>query len=132
MASTARLTPAEGRRFGLPVGTALLVFATLLWWRSRSSAAVIVAGLGGALIIAALVVPARLGPAFGAWMALARAISSVTTPLFLGAVYFGLLTPVGVILRLVGKDPLAVPKGTGLWRERVTARERRGDLNRQF
>ena len=64
-----RLTPAEGRRFGLTVGVAFLVLAGLLhFWRHKETAAVVAGGLGVLLVAAGLVIPGRLGPLHRAWM----------------------------------------------------------------
>lgn len=128
----ARLTPTEGRRFGYTVGAAFLALAAVLWWRGRNNGALVAAAIGGVLILAALLAPGGLGPVYRAWMGLARIISRVTTPVFLGAVYFLLITSVGLVLRVLGKDPLARATAGGTWRTRNSPADRRSDLKRQF
>ncbi len=128
----ARLTPQEGRRFGLTVGAAFLVLAGIVWWRGRMLGAVALGILGGLLIIAALALPGRLGPVYRGWMGLALLLSKVTTPIFMGIVYLLVLTPIGLVLRLVGRRPLAQPSPTGsLWVRREPGK-RQSDLLRQF
>ena len=127
----ARLTPADNRRFALTVGVAFLLLAGLLWYRGRLGGAPVAALAGGVLVLSGLIVPARLGPVHRAWLGVARAISVVTTPVFLGAVYFLLLMPVGIVLRLVGRDPLAAKGRESLWHARKGAGSR-SDLTRQF
>jgi hypothetical protein len=39
-------------------------------------------------------------------MGLAHAISRVTTPIFLGLVYFLTIMPIGLIMRAVGRNPI--------------------------
>src|SRR5438093_4840490 len=90
---SARLTVAEGRRFGLTVGAAFLALAGLAWWRGRVLTFDVAVGVGLALVIAALVVPARLGLFYRLWMGLAAVMSKVTTPIFMGIVYFVVVTP---------------------------------------
>ncbi|HEY3123199.1 MAG TPA: SxtJ family membrane protein [Thermoanaerobaculia bacterium] len=102
----ARLRPEEGRKFGLSVGTAFLVLAGLLWWRERVAGAAICAAIGGLLAIAGLLVPAQLGPVYRGWMAFAGLLSRVTTPIFMGVVYFLILTPIGGVMRLFRRNPL--------------------------
>jgi hypothetical protein len=129
----ARLTTAEGRKFGLTVGAAFLALAALLWWRGRTLSAPAVAILGVALVLAGVAVPARLGPVQRAWMALGAAISKVTTPIFLGAVYFLAFVPVGFLMRLAGRNPLARARSAGsYWVGRTGVSEARHDLERQF
>jgi hypothetical protein len=47
------------------------------------------------------------GGVYRAWMRLALLLSRITTPLVLGIVYFLVLTPTAVVMRLMGKDPMA-------------------------
>ena len=104
----ARLTVRKGRDFGLTVGAAFLILAALLWWRAQGSLAAVLtlptdlrfrhglsvtfALLGAALALAGVALPTRLGGLERAWMYLAHAISKVTTPIFMGVVYF-VVTP---------------------------------------
>jgi len=91
----------------------------------------ITASLGALLWVAGLVAPAQLGPVYRGWMRLALAISKVTTPIFMGVVYFLVFTPAGAIMRLVGKRPIVHPVSNGsVWYD-ATVRPR-GDLTRQF
>jgi hypothetical protein len=127
-----RLTAAEARRFGYTVGAAFLVLGGLLAWRGRSTGAMVAASLGGALVLGALVFPAGLRPVYRVWMGFAKVMSRVTNPVFMGVVYFLLLTPVGIVMRMLGKDPLARRSAAGSgWRTRP-AGQRRSDLKRQF
>lgn len=128
-----RLTSREGRSFAFPVGVAFLVLAGVLyWWRDHVAAAAVSGGLGAGLLVAGLVMPARLGPLLRAWMALAHALSRVTTPVFMGLVYFGVLTPTGLVRRGIGRNPIRHPaKDDSFWVMRPEG-QRRSDLRRQF
>jgi len=75
-------------------------------------------------------VPGRLGPVQRTWMALAHAISRVTTPIVIGVIFFGVLTPAGLIANALGHHPL-VRKGATVWVPRPPD-ARKSDLNRQF
>ena len=126
------LTPRALREFAMTVGIAFLVLAALAAWRGRVVPPIVLAALGVTLVIAGLVAPVRLAPVYAAWMALALAISRVTTPLFMGIVYFVLLTPLGLVMRLFGHRALERGDGQGTqWVERP-ASARRSDLRRQF
>jgi hypothetical protein len=127
------LSPGDGRRFGFTVGAAFLALAGLAAWRGRLLEAGAFVALGGVLVAAALLVPARLGPVYRWWMALATALSRVTTPLFMGLVYFALLTPTGLMLRLAGRSQLVRPRSTrSFWVTRNPRARRRTDMERQF
>lgn len=127
----ARLTAGEGRRFAFTVGIAFGVLGAISAWRGHYFAPRILATLGGILLLAGLVVPGRLSRAHRAWMALARAISRVTTPVTVGALYFVVLTPVGLLMRALGRNPLRRrERNGGFW---VPAdSDGRSDLEAQF
>jgi hypothetical protein len=103
----ARLTAAEGRKFGFTVGTAFLVLGGIVMWRGKQRTATVLLTLGGLLIVAALVAPTALGPVERGWMKLAHLISKVTTPIFMGVTYFIVITPIGYIRRLAGGSIIA-------------------------
>ena len=128
----AGLEAAKGRRFGYTVGAALLVLgAVFAGLRHRPLVGGILAGVGGLLILGAAGAPAALVPVEREWMRAAAAISRVTTPVFMGAIYFLVITPVGVAMRLVGHRPLIAREELGsYW---VTPPSKgRSDLTRQF
>ena len=127
-----RLSPAEGRKFGVTVGVAFLVLASLLhFWRHKETAGAITGGLGVLLIVAGLALPAHLGLLLRAWMGLAHAISKVTTPIFMGIVFFVVMTPIGLLGRLFGRRSLVHREQNGsFWVEPVSGG--RSDMKRQF
>ena len=95
------------RDFGLLVGGVFLAVGG--WWLYRGrfpavASALFILGatlaLLGAVRPKALVVPNRL------WMGMAEAMGFVTTRVILGIVFFLLVTPIGLIRRLSGGDPL--------------------------
>ena len=128
----ARLTSAQGQRFGLTVGGAFLVFAAIAWWRGHPTTTTVLGTLGGVLSVAGLIIPTLLGPVERAWMQLAHLISKVTTPIVMGVMYLLVLTPVGLIRRAVGGNPLVhEPQSGSYWKSRPEGK-RAGNLTRQF
>jgi hypothetical protein len=124
-------TRSDGRRFAFPVGTAFLLLAAILLWRERTLLSSVAAGLGVFLYAAGLLAPARLGPLFRAWMALALAISKVTTPIFMGIVYFLVITPTGIVMRALGRNPIVHRARDDSYWVKTDGRNS-GDLRRQF
>jgi Saxitoxin biosynthesis operon protein SxtJ len=121
----------EGRKFGFSVGLAFLALGALAWWRGRGLTADVFFCVAGVLLAAALVVPAHLGPVERAWMRLALLISRVTTPILMGAVYFLVVTPTGLLMRVFGRNQLTSRRDREtLWVSR--GESRRSDLRRQF
>ncbi|MDX1577789.1 MAG: SxtJ family membrane protein [Gemmatimonadota bacterium] len=124
-------TRAELRKFGLSVGTAFGVLAGIFAWRGHETPAIVLGAVAGFLVVGGALGPGLLGPVEKAWMAMARAISKVTTPLFLGIVYFLVLAPVGIVRRTLGSHPLRhTPENDSYWADRGDSVA--SDLERQF
>jgi saxitoxin biosynthesis operon SxtJ-like protein len=129
----ARLSARAGRLFGLQVGAAFLVLGAVASWRGHPRSAVVLGALGGALVVGGLLVPDRMDPIYRGWMRLAAAISKVTTPVVMGALYFLVLTPTGLLLRAFGHRALAPTRGaSSAWVPRDATRGGRSDLKHQF
>jgi hypothetical protein len=127
------LSAAEGRRFGLLVGAAFLGLAGLTAWRGHSIEPWILGSAGTVLVGGALVAPARLEPVRRWWLALAAAISSVTTPLLMGVIYFTIVTPIGWLRRLAGGNRLIRRRSSKtFWVERGGEAGRPVDMEHQF
>ena len=95
------------REFGLIVGGVLLLLS--LWWLYRGKfphALQITMPVGAALILLGLVFPRALIWPNKAWMAFAEALAFVSTRIILAVVFFGIVTPIGLVKRLFGWDPL--------------------------
>jgi hypothetical protein len=103
---SARLTRREARRFGLVVGSAFLALGLLVWWRGHPLVSQVFWVIGAALVLSGIVLPDHLHLVYRAWMGLALAISKVTTPILMGFLYFGVITPIGLIRRVLGHDAL--------------------------
>jgi hypothetical protein len=125
------LTPAEGRKFGFTLAAAFGVLAAIAWWRGGERAPIVLGTVAGLFLLGGALLPSRLGPVQRAWMGMAHAISKVTTPIFMGAVYFLVITPAGLLRRLFGANALRATQGKPSgWVDRRASP--RGDLTRQF
>ena len=70
-------------------------------------------------LLGGLLAPTRLGPIEKAWMAFARAISRVTTPIFMAIIYFFVITPTALVRRKLGKRTLSpVRSASTYWVQR--------------
>jgi len=95
------------REFGLIVGSVFVLLAG--WWFYRGKflhASQVILPLGALLVFLGLVFPRALVLPNKAWMALAEVLSFVMTRIILAIVFFLVVTPIGVIKRLMGWDPL--------------------------
>jgi len=128
----ARLNLSEGRSFGFTVGIAFLVFAGVFLWRDHRLPGIVSAVSGGVLILMGFFAPHALGPVKRVWMRLAHLISKVTTPVFMGIVYLTVVTPTGLIMRMIGKNPLRKSGRERSWWRETDGVGRPEDMRRQF
>ena len=97
------------RSFGLVVGGVFIGIAALIAWRhgwTLTPWAIGFGGVGSVLVLLGLVAPAVLRPAFRVWMGLAVVLGFVMTRVLLTLVFVLLVVPIGLALRLAGKDLL--------------------------
>jgi hypothetical protein len=96
------------------------------WWALAVSAA---------FMAVALLRPALLAPLNRAWMRLAVLLNRVTTFAVLAIVFFGVVTPTAILLRLLGRDVLRLrrdPRARTYWTERVPPGPEPGTMVNQF
>lgn len=95
------------REFGVLVGGALVLLGG--WWLYRGkfwAVADAFLTVGAMLVVLGALFPRALSLPYRMWMALGEALSVISTGLILVVVFFAVVTPVGVIKRLCGWDPL--------------------------
>ncbi len=112
------------RSFGWVVGGVLLVIAAVVWWRNDfalTTVAYVLGSLGGTLVVLGLAVPVVLKPVYRVWMALAVVLGFIMTRVILSVVYYLVMTPIGLAMRLFGKDPMhrrIDPEASSYWIEK--------------
>ena len=127
----ARLTTKEGRDFAFPVGGAFALLAAIAFWRHHPVSWRVFAGLAGALLVSGALIPRSLGPVLRAWMGFAHVLSRITTPIFMGAIYFLILTPMGLGMRLFGRNAMRHDaKQDSFWSDPPSGG--RSDMEHQF
>lgn len=83
----------------------LAIIGAFLFWKDRPAAPYFI-GLAVFFLVSGLVIPVILMPIEKAWMALAKALSIVVTFILLTLTFIIVITPMGLLLRLIGKDLL--------------------------
>lgn len=118
------MTPAELRKFGLVTGAIIILFigGFLPWWWNRDILhwQQVTLPLGGALIVWALAHPASMIYFYKPWMKLAEGLGFINTRIILFVVFYLLFFPMGIIMRLLGKDPMQRKIDTALASYRIT------------
>ena len=110
---------ASDRQFGVVAGVFLVAVA--VWPALRhGKIRVAVLGAGLAIWLVAAVAPLMLHPLNRAWTALGLLLARVMNPVVMAALFFLVFTPMGLLLRLLGKDPLRLRRSADAtyWIER--------------
>ena len=91
-------------------GLWLACFGGLAVWegaiKSRANAAMVLAALALGVGPLGLIWPRLVRPIYVGWMVLAFPIGWTVSQLILVLLYYGLFTPIGLIFRVIGRDPL--------------------------
>ena len=97
----------EDRKFGFVVGGVFALLGGLLaFWRHRTGWGLALGIPGVALVLLAAAAPGLLAAPHRGWLAFARVLGRINAFVFLSIVFFLILTPLGVVLRLFGRDEL--------------------------
>lgn len=97
--------PASARAFGWVMAVALLLGSALAFYKGHGSYRWwAIAALLFALL--AQWSPKLLEPLNRLWMALGLLLGRIMTPIVMGLIYFGVITPIAVLARWRGVDPL--------------------------
>lgn len=106
----------EERNFSRVVGVVTMALAALQLWRGRQTAAGVAAAIGAALLVAGALAPAALVLPNRVWRRIGHALGWVNTRILLSLFFFLVLTPVGLVMRLAGKDPLDMRGHGSTWK----------------
>jgi hypothetical protein len=114
------VTPSSNRALGCVFAAALGLFG--LWPIVRGAPVRPWAlALAAAFLVVAWLRPALLGPLNRVWTRLGLLLHAVVSPLVMGVVFYGVVAPMGLGMRLLGKDPLRRrldPSAASYWIER--------------
>jgi hypothetical protein len=127
--------PRELRKFGLLVGGVFAAIGLVMWLRHKPHFPWFLApGLG--LMAFGSVAPKALKPVYVAWMAMAFALGFVVSHVILTLFFFLVITPIGLVARLAGKDFLRLksdPAAATYWIRREQREPKQpADYEKQF
>lgn len=94
------------RTFGLLVGGIFLLMGLWPLVLRGEGPRLWAIGLGSSLMVLGVAFPLSLKPVYAVWMRIGHALGWINTRIVLGAVFFGLITPIGLLLRLFGRDAM--------------------------
>ena len=121
------------KSFGITIGIILFIISGLLMYSGKESyqliaiAASIFIGLG-------LILPVLLKPIYFVWMTFAAILGWVMTRVILSLVFYLIMTPIGLLTKLLGEDFLALKKikSDSYWNYRDSSEELNQNYEKQF
>lgn len=123
----------ELRSFGLLVGGVFSVIGAWPLLLRGEPVRLWAVTLGGGLILLGCVLPRALALLYQGWMWIGQTLGWINTRILLGLVFYGLITPTGILFRLMGKDVMRQNFAQGSPTYRVLRRPRpRGHMKYQF
>lgn len=96
-------TPEQSRDTGL--AAVLICLLLTCYWNFRQFIPLAIL-----LLLATMVWPGFFRPLAGLWFGLAHLMGAVVSRVVLATLFFGVVTPIGLIRRLLGADPLQLKK----------------------
>lgn len=125
---------ASNRSFGLVF---TIVFAVVGLWPLLDSQpprlwALIIAGV---FLLFAVAIPVLLAPLNRAWARLAELLQRIVSPIVLGFLFFVVVMPIGLLMRLLGRDLLRLkmdPEAETYWIPRSPPGPPPATMNKQF
>lgn len=115
----------------LLIGFGAIVAAVLYRRFESHTPAVVAFSVAGAVGLVGLAVPLLVRPVYVVWMGLAFPIGWTVSHVMMLAVFFLVLTPVGLVMRLCGRDPMQ-RRFDGEAKSYWLPRPSRGDLKSYF
>lgn len=97
----------ELRKFGFLMSVCFILLGGLFLWRDKGFYWCFFI-LSAFFLFFALVLPGALGKIYKSWMALSRIMGFFMSRLILSILFYLVLTPMGILMRLFGKDLLDI------------------------
>ena len=134
--------PRALRKFGLLFCVLSAALAGYLVWSRGVDSPTVPGAISAALLLLSLGLPSLLKPVWWPWMVVARVLGFVNSHLLLAVVFYLMFTPIGLVMRLLGRDPLGdrdfgrarqiAADGGSLWQRREKAQLSLHHYERQF
>lgn len=121
------------RSFGLVIAAALGVIAAIRLWHGSGIVYLLIAA--GAFATLALIAPPLLRPLNILWFRFGLLLHAVVTPVVLGLMFYTTITPIGWLMRALGKRPLSLgfdPAAKSYWVHRTPPGPAPDSLSNQF
>ena len=122
------------RSFGVTIGIIILIISGFLFYRENESSQLFIY-IGASFIGLGLIIPIMLKPIYLLWMTFSVILGWFMTRLILSLLFYLVITPIGLVLRIAGKDLLELKKKENqgsFWNFRNRDTEQNQNYEKQF
>jgi len=122
------------RSFGVTFGIIFLIIAGFLYFQEKDSFQLFIY-LAGSFSFSGIILPIVLKPAYMIWMIFAVILGWFMTRVILSLLFYLIITPIGLFLRILGKDLLGLKEAKNqksYWSMRNSEKEQKQNYEKQF
>ena len=122
------------RGFGITIGIIFLIVAGFLFYKENDSFQLFIY-IAGSFMSLGFLVPIILKPIYLVWMIFAVILGWFMTRFILSLLFYLVITPIGLVLRIMGKDLLELRKEEvqdSYWNMRNSEKEQNQNYEKQF
>ncbi len=121
------------KSFGITIGIVLFIISGLLMYYGKE-AYQLIAIIASTFIGLGFIFPVLLKPIYFPWMIFATILGWIMTRFVLSIVFYFILTPIGLVTRILGEDFLALKKlqSDSYWNHRDSSKELNQNYEKQF
>lgn len=135
--STHEIETSSDRSFGLTVGGILALIEAYRLWSSGmlDTLGIVLLCVAAPLFLLGLIYPKALAPLNKAWTKLGFLMFKIVNPIIMFAIYVLTIVPIGLILKVMGKDPMRMKlekDAKTYWIERDPAGPSPESMTKQF
>lgn len=102
----------SNKKFGFFFSTVFLIVATYFFFIERQTVASILFCIALVFVITTVFKAESLMPLNKLWIKFGILLGMIISPIVLAFIFFGLITPYGIFMRLIGRDELRLKRKT--------------------
>jgi large-conductance mechanosensitive channel len=127
----------SNRAFGCTVGSILIVIGAVkaILTGAVTTVSLFIFALGALLLLLGIAMPGRLSALNKFWLKFGILLSRIVNPIVLAVLFFLVITPMALVMRLAGKRPLRLspdPSASSYWLKRELLEGEPSSMRRQF
>lgn len=124
----------SNRKFGTFFTVVFGIAGLYFLWKGTDALSLVLLLLAGITFLVTLINSELLLPFNKAWMWLGLILGMIVSPIVLGLMFFGIFTPIAVVMRIFGRDELRLKRNdrNSHWKTREPAGPSPGSFKNQF